>query len=340
MMTRRKESAMDSVNGSTSARDSSHSQSPGFVMFRRSPESQELLRDPFAFALLGQIAFRARWRSTFSADGLEIGEALIGDYKKCGMTRREFRTRVLRLVKWGQITVRPTRKGTIARLTSTAAFDINSSPNECLTNEQNAKNRPSERPTVLPMATDTERPTERPTAGQLEANRRPLTNKERRKQGKNVAVVHAREGTTAAPATAATEKFSEEENQRQLEKIAQQAGNDPEQLCAALAPHFGQIDVTRELADYHKWMKTHAKSATARGFVRWLARCEPSLTPLPRKQSSGKNGEPPAHYLAARRASMEKADREHGLPSRFSLPVPPECDGTKAAERRPSRPAA
>src|SRR5260370_763338 len=128
-------------------------------MFMRSPESEELLlHDPVAFALLALIAFRARWRAAFSADGLEIGEALIGDYKKCGMTRRQGRPRLAHLVRWGLITVRPTRKGTIAKLTSTAVFDINSPPNEWLTSEANAKKRPSERPSVLPMKNQAERP--------------------------------------------------------------------------------------------------------------------------------------------------------------------------------------
>jgi hypothetical protein len=35
----------------------------GFVRLMRSPESQELLRDPLAFGLLALIAFRARWHS-------------------------------------------------------------------------------------------------------------------------------------------------------------------------------------------------------------------------------------------------------------------------------------
>ncbi len=150
-------------------KDAKSKPTPGFLMFMRSPESQELLRDLLAFALLALIAFRARWRSAFDADGLEIGEALIGDYKKCGMTRRQGRTRLARLVKWGLISIRPTPKGTIAKLISTAVFDINSPPNEWLTSEANATNRPSERPTVSPLTNQAERPTERPTSGQQAA---------------------------------------------------------------------------------------------------------------------------------------------------------------------------
>jgi hypothetical protein len=128
--------------------------------------------------LLALIALRARWRSGFSADGLEIGEALIGDYNNCGMTRREYRTRVERLLKWELITLRPTPKGTIAKLTSSAVFDIN----ECPTSDEN---RPSKRPTLLPLKNHTERPPQRPTDGQQTANKRPLTKNERRKERKN-----------------------------------------------------------------------------------------------------------------------------------------------------------
>ena len=140
----------------------------GFIQLKRSVETRELLtRDPLAFALLTHIALRARWRSELSTDDLELGEALIGDFENYGMTRREYRTRVGRLVKWRKIEIRTTRKGTIARLISTDVFDIN---------EQSDKNRPSERPSNLTSENSSERPTERPIDGQQEANTRPLTN--------------------------------------------------------------------------------------------------------------------------------------------------------------------
>src|SRR5438093_7151831 len=98
----------------------------GFIKFRRSPESEQLLHDPLSFGLLAVIASRARWRrSRFSLNGLGPGEAFIGDHKTCGMTRQQYRTRVARLVKWGLISVRLTRRGTIAKLTSTTVSDIN-----------------------------------------------------------------------------------------------------------------------------------------------------------------------------------------------------------------------
>jgi hypothetical protein len=141
----------------------------GFIQLKRSLETRELLaRDPLAFALLTQIAMRAR-RSKSSIDDLEPGEALIGDFENYGMTRRQYRTRVARLVKCQQIEVRTTPKGTVARLISRAVFDIN---------EQTDNNRPSERPSNSTNRSSFERPTERPIAGQQEATRRPLTNKD------------------------------------------------------------------------------------------------------------------------------------------------------------------
>jgi hypothetical protein len=101
----------------------------GFVKLMRSDFTLELLHDPLAFALLAQIAYRARWHAGFDVDGLEVGEALIGDFKNCGMTRWQYRGRLARLVKWGFVTARPTNKGTIAKLVSTAVFDLTSARN-------------------------------------------------------------------------------------------------------------------------------------------------------------------------------------------------------------------
>src|SRR5690242_11646885 len=103
----------------------------GWIKFQRSPYSDQLLRDPFAFALLSLIAIRA-WRGGdgINAYDLAPGEALVGDSEYYGMTRRQYRTRLDRLREWKLITYRTTRKGTIARLISTSVFDINERSNE------------------------------------------------------------------------------------------------------------------------------------------------------------------------------------------------------------------
>jgi len=163
--------------------DTESQQKQGFVKLMRSPFTIELLRDLLAFGLLALIAYRARWHSGFSTDGLEIGEALIGDYKNCGMTRWQYRERLARLVKWGFITTRPTPKGTIARLTSAAVFDTNLAPPTV--RHKTAKNQPSTPPTDLPLENGSQPPTQPPTNRQRAANRPPLTKKERMKEGKN-----------------------------------------------------------------------------------------------------------------------------------------------------------
>src|SRR5205807_1422791 len=97
----------------------------GFIMFNRTPEAMEILREPYAFALLALIAQRARWRSLLSTDNLEIGEALLGDYENFGMSRAIYRNSIKKLIRWKQITSRTTNKGTIAKLISSLVFDIN-----------------------------------------------------------------------------------------------------------------------------------------------------------------------------------------------------------------------
>jgi hypothetical protein len=82
-----------------------------------------------------------------------------------------------------------------------------------------------------------------------------------------------------------------------VEEVARQTGNDPEQLCVALRPHFPQLDVMRELRKYTDWMKERRKTPTPRGFVRWLAKAQPELKPLPRKASN--NGAKPPHEISA-----------------------------------------
>jgi hypothetical protein len=66
--------------------------SRGFVKLKRSADTLELLKYPNAFALATLIALRANRRGAdFSAFNLEPGEALIGDYESCGLTRGQYR---------------------------------------------------------------------------------------------------------------------------------------------------------------------------------------------------------------------------------------------------------
>jgi hypothetical protein len=91
----------------------------------RSADALELIRaNPNAYTLAAVIAYRARYRKGFDADGLGLGDAMLGDYENCGMTRQQHRTALAQLVKWKFATAKATNKGTIARLIDTRLFEI------------------------------------------------------------------------------------------------------------------------------------------------------------------------------------------------------------------------
>jgi hypothetical protein len=86
---------------------------------------------PPAFVLLTQIALRAnRMDPAYSIYQLKANEAVIGDHKKIGLSRQQYRDAVLRLEACGLVTFRKTNQGTIAVLTNTAIFDINAELDE------------------------------------------------------------------------------------------------------------------------------------------------------------------------------------------------------------------
>jgi hypothetical protein len=181
--------------------------SQGFLKLMRSPETEELLlNDPLAFALLANIALRARYRTKFDVHGLKFGQALVGDYKEIGFSRQQYRTRLQRLVECGLVTTRPTPRGTIATLASTDVFSINLP----LTSGENAKKRP----TVLPMKNSARQP----TANQQLTNSQPLTKIVRRKEGKNDD--NARE-------TVATQRANKKSSSSIWSSSLEEAKNDP-----------------------------------------------------------------------------------------------------------------
>ena len=106
----------------------------------RSEATQMLLRYPNAFTLITIIAIRAKRESDHGINGLEIGEALIGDFKNYGLTLSTYRTAKEQLVNHKLIAIRTTTKGTIAKLMGTAVYDLNIDDN----NEQNRKQIASE----------------------------------------------------------------------------------------------------------------------------------------------------------------------------------------------------
>jgi len=108
----------------------------------RSDEANELVANStMALVLAYIIAIRAKQGESFSVNGLQPGEAMIGDHAKCGMTRQQYRTAVAQLSKWGFATFRTTNKGTIAKLSDTRLFDtINNMNNQQTTSIQPSTN--------------------------------------------------------------------------------------------------------------------------------------------------------------------------------------------------------
>ena len=98
---------------------------PYFVKWMDTAESEMLLRHPPEMALLGLIARRARWAAAAPVDGLESGEAFLGDLGACGLTRRQYRTAQEHLSEWGLAEFRTVpSKGTVGRLKNGRVFDI------------------------------------------------------------------------------------------------------------------------------------------------------------------------------------------------------------------------
>ena len=118
-----------------------------FVMCQRNEllVSEMLNKNPNAFILLYFIATRA-WRGPgMSPRDCDIGEALIGDSARMGMTQQKYRTAKKHLENMGFITTKSTSKGTVAKLINTELFDPNfdfgnDQINEQLTNKQRATN--------------------------------------------------------------------------------------------------------------------------------------------------------------------------------------------------------
>lgn len=102
-----------------------------YVKAIRSESARILMKDKNAYMLLTQIAHRAK-RSDNIQNNLNIGDALIGDYRSIGLTEMEYRGAKTRLKNIGQITTRPTNKGTIATIIKTDIYDINIDSNNGL----------------------------------------------------------------------------------------------------------------------------------------------------------------------------------------------------------------
>jgi hypothetical protein len=98
--------------------------------------TEELMAHPWALLLFMQIAIRAQRTNTFNRYDLDVGEALLGDYKSLKMTEGQYRAAKKFLEKHSFATFRGTNRGTIAKLINTDIFDPNLENEDELNNEQ------------------------------------------------------------------------------------------------------------------------------------------------------------------------------------------------------------
>lgn len=98
-----------------------------FIMALRSDDAKFLDTHPLENHVLNVIARRAR-RTKCSRTGLEIGECFIG-HKGLGLTEQQYRTVKKNLTKWNfcefKRAGKSTDQGTIATLTNSMVYDIN-----------------------------------------------------------------------------------------------------------------------------------------------------------------------------------------------------------------------
>lgn len=105
--------------------------------------------NPSAFLLLMQIAMRAQRTKAFNRYDLDVGEALLGDYKSLKMTEGQYRAAKKFLKKHSFATFRATNRGTIAKLINTEVFDPNLDNEDELNNDQiPSKQRTANDPTT------------------------------------------------------------------------------------------------------------------------------------------------------------------------------------------------
>ena len=97
-----------------------------------SPEFYALIKQrPTAFVLLAVIADRARKVPLDIDDGLQVGEAFIGDYTQYSATPQSYRTDKKYLERLKIATFKSTNRGTIAKIVNSSIFNIS---REALTN--------------------------------------------------------------------------------------------------------------------------------------------------------------------------------------------------------------
>lgn len=96
----------------------------------RTIEADDLDEDMEASHLLKMVAKRAKRTFVPNHLNLKVNEALLGDHKRYGQTRQQYRSALRRLVKGGFITIKSTIKGHVVTLLPNRCWDINAGANQ------------------------------------------------------------------------------------------------------------------------------------------------------------------------------------------------------------------
>jgi hypothetical protein len=97
----------------------------GFIKLQRSEETEALFSDPNALHLVLVVAYRARYSHDANIHGLTFGQALIGDHKRYGLSRKAEACARQRLKKYGLVTFQAINgKGTVATLCNSKVFSL------------------------------------------------------------------------------------------------------------------------------------------------------------------------------------------------------------------------
>jgi len=120
------------------APDSAPPTNHGWIKMMRSDDMMELIEaSPLAFTLAAVIAWRARFKPGVNLiNGLQRGEAFLGDHKSYGMSKQQYRTAKKHLENWRFATFKTSSKGTTAKLINTRLFDVLNVTGEKMANTQ------------------------------------------------------------------------------------------------------------------------------------------------------------------------------------------------------------
>tara|TARA_R100000750_G_scaffold29451_1_gene18598 strand:- start:1757 stop:2449 length:693 start_codon:yes stop_codon:yes gene_type:complete len=119
--------------------------SSGYIKLNRCADLENMIvRRPNAFMLLTLIAIRARWsEDSCKITGLTQGQAYIGDYRSCGLTRQQHRTALNWLKANQYVTTKSTTKGTTATLCDSSVYDVFKGGKQPTTNQQTTNEQPT-----------------------------------------------------------------------------------------------------------------------------------------------------------------------------------------------------